>query len=353
MRVPISYALTYPERAATPLPPLDLTSLTLEFSRARHGHVPDALARARRRARGRQRAVRLQRRERGRGRRVPRRAAAVPRRSRRSWGRRSRRSTRLRCATSTSSRGRRRGAGGRGRSAGGGMTWVVASAGSSSSSSSTSSGTSRSRCAVEDAAAELLRRLPARAREGPAPRHRVRHRDDPARRLRPHPRDAPAGGARLRDVHGAGAARGRLPRAGGRVRCGARSSARTTTAPARPIPSSSRRSRARSSLPARGGRRERALRERRGGHRAGRLLARRRRGSASSTIAAGPLANILVAFLILLAVYLTAGPTNLPSREVAAGRAREPRPPPRGCAREIASSPSTGMRRRASTRSRG
>src|SRR5690349_15249747 len=31
MRVPISYALTYPERAATPLPSLDLTSLRLEF----------------------------------------------------------------------------------------------------------------------------------------------------------------------------------------------------------------------------------------------------------------------------------------------------------------------------------
>ncbi len=31
MRVPISYALTYPERAATPLAPLDLTSLTLVF----------------------------------------------------------------------------------------------------------------------------------------------------------------------------------------------------------------------------------------------------------------------------------------------------------------------------------
>jgi 1-deoxy-D-xylulose-5-phosphate reductoisomerase len=31
MRVPISYALTYPERAATPLAPLDLTSLTLHF----------------------------------------------------------------------------------------------------------------------------------------------------------------------------------------------------------------------------------------------------------------------------------------------------------------------------------
>jgi 1-deoxy-D-xylulose-5-phosphate reductoisomerase len=35
MRVPISYALTYPERAATPLAQLDLTQLTLEF------HAPD------------------------------------------------------------------------------------------------------------------------------------------------------------------------------------------------------------------------------------------------------------------------------------------------------------------------
>jgi 1-deoxy-D-xylulose-5-phosphate reductoisomerase len=31
MRVPISYALTYPERAATPVPPLDFTALTLQF----------------------------------------------------------------------------------------------------------------------------------------------------------------------------------------------------------------------------------------------------------------------------------------------------------------------------------
>jgi 1-deoxy-D-xylulose-5-phosphate reductoisomerase len=37
MRVPISFALTYPERAPTPVPPLDLASgLTLEF------HAPDA-----------------------------------------------------------------------------------------------------------------------------------------------------------------------------------------------------------------------------------------------------------------------------------------------------------------------
>src|SRR5213076_1976116 len=33
MRVPISYALTYPERSATPIPPLDLAAgLTLEFA---------------------------------------------------------------------------------------------------------------------------------------------------------------------------------------------------------------------------------------------------------------------------------------------------------------------------------
>ena len=31
MRVPISYALTYPDRAATPVPPLDLTAAPLEF----------------------------------------------------------------------------------------------------------------------------------------------------------------------------------------------------------------------------------------------------------------------------------------------------------------------------------
>ena len=74
------YALTYPERAATPSPPLDLASgLTLEFD------APDletfpllALARRGRRAR-RDVSVRLQRGQRGRRRGVPRRAAAVPR----------------------------------------------------------------------------------------------------------------------------------------------------------------------------------------------------------------------------------------------------------------------------------
>jgi 1-deoxy-D-xylulose-5-phosphate reductoisomerase len=40
MRVPISYALTYPERAATPLQPLDLTGLTLEFRAPDLGTFP-------------------------------------------------------------------------------------------------------------------------------------------------------------------------------------------------------------------------------------------------------------------------------------------------------------------------
>ena len=40
MRVPISYALTYPERAATPVPPLELR--TLEFHEPGRGDVPDA-----------------------------------------------------------------------------------------------------------------------------------------------------------------------------------------------------------------------------------------------------------------------------------------------------------------------
>jgi 1-deoxy-D-xylulose-5-phosphate reductoisomerase len=48
MRVPISYALTYPERAATPVPPLDLASgLTLEFGAPDEEAFPClALARA-------------------------------------------------------------------------------------------------------------------------------------------------------------------------------------------------------------------------------------------------------------------------------------------------------------------
>ncbi len=46
MRVPISFALTYPERAPTPVAPLDLASgLTLEFEAPDLGRVPAARAR--------------------------------------------------------------------------------------------------------------------------------------------------------------------------------------------------------------------------------------------------------------------------------------------------------------------
>ena len=80
MRVPISYALTYPERAATPIPPLDLQAgLTLEFERPDEETFPCLAARARGRRGGRHRAVRPERCQRGRGRRVPRRSASVPR----------------------------------------------------------------------------------------------------------------------------------------------------------------------------------------------------------------------------------------------------------------------------------
>ena len=85
MRVPISYALTYPERAETPIEPLNLAGgLILEFSAPDEEAFPClALARAAGEA-GRTAAVRPQRRERGRRRRVPGRAACPSSASRRS-----------------------------------------------------------------------------------------------------------------------------------------------------------------------------------------------------------------------------------------------------------------------------
>ena len=80
MRVPIAFALTYPERAATPVPALDFSQgLVLEFEPPDLETFP-LLALARRAGeRRRDLPVRLQRRQRGRRRRVPRGPAAVPR----------------------------------------------------------------------------------------------------------------------------------------------------------------------------------------------------------------------------------------------------------------------------------
>ena len=80
MRVPISYALTYPERAATPIPPLDLAARPdARVRRSRPRDVPDARARPPGRRARWDVSVRVQRRQRGRRRGVPGRTAAVSR----------------------------------------------------------------------------------------------------------------------------------------------------------------------------------------------------------------------------------------------------------------------------------
>ena len=80
MRVPISFALTYPERAATPLPAARLrVRPDARVPRARPRGVPAARARARGGGEGRHVSVRVQRRERGGRAGVPRRADPLPR----------------------------------------------------------------------------------------------------------------------------------------------------------------------------------------------------------------------------------------------------------------------------------
>ena len=79
MRVPISYALHYPERVDVPVRPLDLVELGSADVRARRrGDVRLPAARPRGRACGRHRHLHAERRQRGRRPRVPRRPAAVP-----------------------------------------------------------------------------------------------------------------------------------------------------------------------------------------------------------------------------------------------------------------------------------
>ena len=85
MRVPISYALTYPERAATPVPPLELR--TLEFHDPGCRHLPDAPARLRGRKARWNLPLRLQRGQRGRSAGVPGRADRLPRHRRGRRGR--------------------------------------------------------------------------------------------------------------------------------------------------------------------------------------------------------------------------------------------------------------------------
>ena len=104
MRVPISYALHYPERADVPVRPLDLVDAgRADLRAARPRDVPLPAAGARGRGGRRHGAVRAERRQRGGGARLPRRRArflgiarVIERRSRRAAGR-------SRCATSPTS----------------------------------------------------------------------------------------------------------------------------------------------------------------------------------------------------------------------------------------------------------
>ena len=161
--LPISYALTYPERAATPVPPLDFTvGLTLEFE------APDVetfpmlrwLASG---GEGRHGTVRVQRRERGRGRRVSRRSACRSSASPRSSRMRSRAPRAHPRAISTTSsrstehpRARRRETGGR-------MTWLVVAVGLLAAHLPARARALQRRAAVGQPPARLLRRLRARS----------------------------------------------------------------------------------------------------------------------------------------------------------------------------------------------
>ena len=201
MRVPISFALTYPERAATPVPAArPRVRADARVRGARPGDVPAARARPRGRRARRHLPVRLQRRERGRRRRVPRRPAAVPR------DRRDRRGDARAPSTARPRRdlGRRCVDGGRGARA---PRWRSADGCAGMTCPRSRSSGSRFLILIHEArpllhrprgrdeAAAVLHRLPAGARQDEAEGDRVRHRRDPARRLREDPGDAPAGAA--------------------------------------------------------------------------------------------------------------------------------------------------------------
>ena len=146
----------------------------------------------------------------------------------------------------------------------------------------------------------------------------------------------------LQRVPRAGGARGAEPRAGRRRASGARSRRRTTTRRGAPASSSSARWAPRELTP--GARRsaERGAPRRGGGHVAGGVLARRRRGSASPSSPPGRSRTSLVAFLILFLVFaVSGGPSNARRRPRSPRSRAGPRPPRPVCSPATASSPST------------
>ena len=203
MRVPISYALTYPRRAATPVPRARPDRRAARVLRARPRDVPAARAGARGGGEGRHVSVRLQRGERGRRRRVPRGPDRLPRHRRARRGRARRASTARPRATSTSwarptgapaSWWSRYGSDRRDRRAGGARD-------------DPRGRPLLRRARRRDDAAEVLHRLRAADRQDDARQGRVRHRLDPARRLREDPGHEPAVAGRPDRGAAAGGAR--------------------------------------------------------------------------------------------------------------------------------------------------
>ena len=122
MRLPIQYALTYPERVESELPPLDLDSpMSLDFHPPDHERFPGNRARLPGALDGRHGACDAQRRERSGGGRIPPRPHRIsldrgdPRGDADSRSRPARRAIWKRCSRPTSARARRRSASSRAR----------------------------------------------------------------------------------------------------------------------------------------------------------------------------------------------------------------------------------------------
>ena len=199
MRVPISFALTHPERRATPVPALDFSAgLQLAVRAARSRAIPAPRAGARGGRARRHVSVRVQRGERGRRGGVPRRPDRVPRHLDARRGR-TRRVRRCACRRPRGAdRGRHAGQTPRAGKIGDGMSLLHRDP-----RPRLPHPRARGRALLRIAgrrppSAPVLRRLSAPDREDDRQGHRVRDRGDPARRLRDDPGHAPADPARCR-----------------------------------------------------------------------------------------------------------------------------------------------------------
>ena len=208
MRVPISYALHYPERADVDVPQLDLAAVgELTFEEPDLETFACLRLALRGRRGGGDGALRAQRRRRGRGRRLPRRAdpaspaiAAVIERVLEEMPARPVTHFEDLFAADAEARAPHRGAG---RGVDAGMNWLWIFLGFCAADHPPRGGPLLRRQGDRDAGRALLPLLRADDLVGQARRDRVRDQSDPARRLRENHRHEPGGG---------GASGGRAPR---------------------------------------------------------------------------------------------------------------------------------------------